>query len=74
MLFDKTIFIQTAATNWCFFLHNKMELTAIKMNPQYLFCQTYKIFFNLYVFIRKNTYFYIFKRDVLGFSIYKEFQ
>jgi len=40
----------------------------------YLFCQTYKIFFNLYVFIRKNTYFYAFKLDVQGFSIYKQFQ
>ncbi len=42
--------------------------------PRYLFCQTYKIFFNLYVFIRKNTYFYIFKSDVLSFSTYKEFR
>lgn len=74
MLFDKTIFVRTAFTNWRFFLHNKLELCANRFAPIVYFGQTYKIIFVLYVLIRKNTYFYIFIRDIQGFANTKEIQ
>lgn len=70
MLFDKTIFVQAAVTNWSFFLHNKLELRTNGIVLIIYFGQNYKIFFILYVLIRKNTYFYTVRKRHTRFRKY----
>jgi len=73
MLFDKTIFIQTAVANGRFFLHTKMELRVMKSNPIIYFVKRIK-YFSIYTYLYVKILIFTFlKRYVLSFSIHKEF-